>query len=275
MPAARKPCTRVRRGSYGLHRNRSSGGKEGPCTSDDELGRVRPPPLASGDVLGLNAMEMLACPPTKAAANGSAHWLAWLDRTTDRMMSSAWASHRDSFDRPGARIVHTRVRLDRAGSFALGALVLPSGRYCHVRLTFTRLPATTGANALPALENSLRFSRPGNLPPLAPSYIVGLELPFAKPWQAGHGNAQLTLSLDPSSAAPVLADASLSEGALLRLVVARWVASSQQPAASSQQPVDTAPAGTVRSLGIITCPEPCSHHAAIATPEEVVGFHTQ
>ena len=153
--------------------------------------------------------------------------LDWLDRISGSLMSSAWANHSDHFDRPGARIVTTRVRLDRADSYPLGTVVIPSGRYCQVRLTLTRLPATTGADALPALETSVRLSRPGNLPPMAPSYIVGLELPFAQPWQAGHGNAQLTLTLDPSSAAPVLADASLSEGALLRLVVARWVASSQ------------------------------------------------
>ena len=34
------------------------------------------------------------------------------------------------------------------------------------------------------------------------------------------------MTLDPSSAKPVLADASLSEGALLRLIVDRWVATS-------------------------------------------------
>ncbi len=185
------------------------------------------PPLPAGDVLGLYAVEVLACPAPKAASSSSEHWLAWLDRATSSLMSSAWASHRDSFDGPGARTVNTRVRLDRDGSYPLGTLVIPSGRYCHVRLTLTRLPATSGPSALPALETSMRLSRPGNLPPVAPSYIVALELPFAKPWQAGHGNAQLAVTLDPSSAAPVLADASLSEGSLRRLVVARWVASSQ------------------------------------------------
>ena len=185
------------------------------------------PPLPAGDVLGLYAVEVLACPAPQAVTSGRARWLALLDRVSGSLMSSAWASHRDQYDRPGARIVTTRVRLDRADSYPLGTVVIPSGRYCHVRMTLTRLPATTGAHALPALETSVRLSRPGNLPPMAPSYIVGLELPFAKPWQAGHGNAQLTLTLDPSSAAPVLADASLSEGALLRLVVARWVASSR------------------------------------------------
>jgi hypothetical protein len=185
------------------------------------------PPLPAGDVLGLYAVEVLACPAPKGVTSGRARVLAWLDRVSGSLMSSAWAYHRDNFDQPGARIVTTRVRLDRAGSYPLGTVVVPSGRYCTVRLTLTRLSATKGADALPALETSLRLSRPGNLPPMAPSHIVGLELPFTKPWQAGHGNAQLTLTLDPSSAAPVLADASLSEGALMRLVVARWVASSR------------------------------------------------
>jgi hypothetical protein len=184
-------------------------------------------PLTAGDVLGLYAVELLACPEPQSRANDRTRWLAWLDRVSDHLMSSAQASHRDRFDRPGARIVHTRVPLDRAGTYPLGRLVIPSGRYCRVRLTLTRLPATTDAHALPALETSVRLSRPGSLAPVATTYPVALELPLAQPWQAGHGNARMSLTLDPSSVAPVLANASLSEGALLRQVVARWVASSE------------------------------------------------
>jgi hypothetical protein len=184
-------------------------------------------PLTSGDVLGLYAVETVACPDSRAAGNERARGLVWLGGVGSDRVRVASVSHRDEFERPGARVVSNRVRLDRAGKYALGRAVIPSGRYCKVRLTLNRLPPTNGAGALPALETSVRLSRPGKLPPMALSYVVALELPFAKPWQAGHGSAQLTMSFDPSAAASVLADASLSEGALLRSVTERWIASSR------------------------------------------------
>jgi hypothetical protein len=187
-------------------------------------------PVPAGDLLGLYAVEVLACPSEQAAqaAQGPRqHLLSWLDDATDLLMSPARANHRDHFDRPGARIVPLRVPLDRAGRFDLGAVVLPSGRYCQVRLTLTRLPATPAPQAQPALDTSLRLTRPGALAPVATPYPMALELPFAQPWQAGHGTAQLTMTLDPAAARAVLADADLSEGALLRGVVQRWTQSSR------------------------------------------------
>lgn len=184
------------------------------------------PPMPAGDVLGLYAVEVLACPAPKAAMDVRATVLAWLDRATNVLVSPALASHRDHFDRPGARMVPTRLVLDRGATYPLGAVVVPSGTYCQVRLTLTRLPSVAKPNALPALNTSVRLTRPGALPPLALGYPVALELPFAKPWQVGHGQAQLTMTLNPASAMPVLADATLGEGSLMRQIVARWVATS-------------------------------------------------
>lgn len=76
--------------------------------------------LATGDSMGLYAVELLACPGDGAARQPvtwrqtTAPW-AWLDRLTDMLFSSAHANHRDRFDRPGPRIVALRVPLDRAG----------------------------------------------------------------------------------------------------------------------------------------------------------------
>ena len=184
-------------------------------------------PLPTGDVLGLYALEVLACPAKLSDKSFDTQLRSWLDSLAGLLVSSAWANHRDHFDRPGARIIPTRVPLDRGGSYSLGAVEMPSGLYCQVRLTLTRLPKTEQPKALPALDNSIRLTRPGALPPVAVSYVVPLELPFGKPWQASQGKAELTMTLDPSSANPVLADASLSEGALLRLIVARWVDTSK------------------------------------------------
>ena len=184
------------------------------------------PPLPAGDVLGLYAVEVLACPVKQSDNSFNAHLLSWLDSMAGLVISSAWANHRDHFDRAGARIVTTRVPLDRGGSYPLGTVEVPSGTYCQVRLTLTRLPKADQPNALRALDSSIRLTRPGSLPPIAVSYVVPLELPFSKAWHASQGKAELTMTLDPSSAKPVLADASLSEGALLRLIVDRWVATS-------------------------------------------------
>jgi hypothetical protein len=180
--------------------------------------------MPAGDVLGLYAVEVLACAAPQADLSAQSRVLGWLDRATDVLLSPAWANHRDHFDRPGARIVPTRVRLDRAGSYPLGTVVVPSGMYCQVRLTLTRLPSTTAA---PPLASSVRLTRPAGLAEVSTPYPVPVELPLATPWQAGHGVALLTMTLDPAAAAPVLADRSLSEGGLMRQVVARWVAASR------------------------------------------------
>ena len=184
-------------------------------------------PLPTGDVLGLYAVEVLACPLKQSEKQVGERLLSWLDSMAGLLVSSAWANHRDHFDRPSAIIVPTRLPLDRGASYSLGTVVVPSGIYCQVRLTLTRLPKADQPNALPALDSSIRLTRPGSLPPIALSYIVPLELPFSKPWHAGQGKAELTMTLNTSSAKPVLADASLSEGALLRLIVDRWIATSK------------------------------------------------
>lgn len=191
-------------------------------------------PLPTGDVLGLYAVEVLACPVKQSDNSFDRALLSWLDSMVGMVISSAWANHRDHFDRPGARIVPTRVPLDRSASYPLGSVVIPSGFYCQVRLTLTRLPKTDQPKALPALDNSIRLTRPGSLPPIAVSYVLPLELPFSKPWHAGQGKAELTMTLDPSAAKSVLADASLSEGALLRLIAARWVATSNLSVTTSR-----------------------------------------
>lgn len=180
--------------------------------------------LPKGNVLGLYAVEVLACPAKQSSLGFRDHLVAVLNRVADMVMSSAMANHRDRFDRAGARIVQTRVPLDRAGNFPLGAVVVPEGLYCQVRLSLTRLPSTVQPTELPALETSVHLTRPGALAPLAVGYVVPIEISFATPWRASHGQAELSIALEPSSAKSVLADASLGEGALVRLVSARWAA---------------------------------------------------
>jgi hypothetical protein len=180
-------------------------------------------PRAAGDALGIYAIEMLACKADKGARLHGNGLLAGLDRATDLLISSAWANHRDRFDRPGAKIVTIRAPLDRASRILLGDVVLPQGSYCQIRLTLTRLPRTTQPKALPPLDTSVRLARPGALPALAVAYPVPLELPLSNPWHAKHGAAALTITLDPAAANDVLADASLGEGAVVRLLTARWV----------------------------------------------------
>ncbi len=121
----------------------------------------------------------------------------------------------------------TRVPLDSAGSFDLEEVTLPRGSYCQIRLTLTRLPAVTDPSPLPPLGTSVWLTRPAGLPALALSYPLALELPLAKPWQARSGAAALKITLQPGSANDLLADASLSEGALVSLLSARWVKSSK------------------------------------------------
>lgn len=194
-------------------------------------------PRPAGDMLGLYAVEVLACQDDKVAAALSPRQslLAWLDRATNVLMSSAQANHRDHFDRAGARIVPTRLPLNRQGRYKLGEVTLPQARYCSVRLTLTSLPAVTQPAPLPNLASSVRLTRPNGLPALELPYVVALELPLAKPWQANHGTAAMTLTLDPSAANDLLADASLSEGALVRLLRARWAARSKLVLTSPHQ----------------------------------------
>ncbi len=85
--------------------------------------------------------------------------------------------------------------------------------------------AAASATAAP-LEQSIRLARPAGQVPLALGYAVALELPLAQPWQARQGRALLTIKLDPAAGKPVLADASLGEGALVQQLVAHWAAQS-------------------------------------------------
>jgi hypothetical protein len=193
------------------------------------------PSRAAGDVLGVYAAEVLLCPADQASLGLRDGLSARLGRFGDMLgnvlgdflVSPAFANHRDHFDRPGAKIVSQRVALDLPGKFSLGAVVVPSGSYCHIRLTLTRLPSVSQPTILSALETSVRVARPGALPAMALTYAVPLELPFAKAWRASHGAAELTVTLDTAAADATLADASLSEGALVRLVTARWASQSK------------------------------------------------
>lgn len=184
------------------------------------------------DSMGVYAVEMLECQNKQVTqlypvAEKNNHWLlGLLENTTDLLVSSAWANHRDHFDRPGAKIVTTRVFFNKPSKFNFGEVTVSQASYCQVRLTLTRLAGSNEPNGLPALETSIYLTRPAKLAAVALNYPVALVLNLPSPWQAKQGMATLTMTLDPASASDILADASLGEGALIRKLAERWVQTS-------------------------------------------------
>jgi hypothetical protein len=188
--------------------------------------------MLKSDSMGIYAVEMLECQNKqvtqfKPVVEKNNNWLlGLLENTTDLFVSSAWANHRDHFDRPGAKIVTTRVFFNKPSKVNFGEVSMSQASYCQVRLTLTRLAGSNEPKGLPALETSIYLTRPAKLPVVALNYPVALVLNLPSPWQAKQGMATLTMTLDPASASDILADVSLGEGALIRKLAERWVQTS-------------------------------------------------
>ena len=187
--------------------------------------------MPKSDSMGVYAVEMLECQNKqvnqfKPVVENNNWLLGLLENTTDLFVSSAWANHRDHFDRPGAKIVTTRVFLNKPSKFNFDEVTVSQASYCQVRLTLTRLAGSNEPKGLPALETSIYLTRPAKLAAVALNYPVALVLNLPSPWQAKQGMATLTMTLDPASASDILADASLGEGALIRKLAERWVQTS-------------------------------------------------
>jgi hypothetical protein len=165
-------------------------------------------PGTPGDIMGIYAFELLPCVAAKVAGLGNTGLLELAKKSLLALIPSAQANHRERFDGPGAREVMQRVPLDQARRVPLGNIPVATGlNYCRVRLTLLRLPA---------LETSVFMARPAGLAPLALGYAHPFDMNLAKPWKPSTQSATLTITLDPSLAKPVLADAALEIGVLNR-----------------------------------------------------------
>ena len=172
-------------------------------------------PGMAGDILGVYAFEMLPCDPVKAAhAPPGRAWTRLVDGALGFLVTTARANHRERFDGPAAKVVMQRLPLDRAHSVSLGDIAVAALTYCRARLSLARLPARTQPTPLPPLETSVRMARPGGLPPMLLEYSHPFVVSLARPWNANGRPAQLTITLDPAAAKPVLADAGLDAGTL-------------------------------------------------------------
>ena len=174
-------------------------------------------PGTPGDIMGIYAFELLPCVAAKGAELGGTSLFALAKKSMLFLIPSAQANHRERFDGPGAREVMQRVPLDQTRRVPLGKIPVATGlNYCRVRLTLARLPSVQTPVRLPALETSVFMARPGGLAPLAMAYAHPFDMNLTKPWQPFASSATLTITLDPSLARPVLADAALEIGVLNR-----------------------------------------------------------
>ena len=174
-------------------------------------------PGMPGDIMGIYAFELLPCVVAKGAGLDGWSIFELAKKSVLLLIPSAQANHREHFDGPGAREVMQRVPLDRAKRVPLGSIPVATGlNYCRVRLTLARLPSTKNPVRQPALETSVFMARPAGLAPLALGYAHPFDMNLAKPWKATSGAATMTITLDPSLAKPVLADAALEIGVLNR-----------------------------------------------------------
>lgn len=186
---------------------------------------------SKGDVLGIYAVEMIPCTKDKTKAKDMAYLeegknlqpnilQAVLETTTDLFVSSAWANHRQKFDGPASKEVKQRLSLDQSQDVDIGNLPIALGTYCKVRLILARLPAVTQPVSLPALPFSFRMARPGTLPALELNYSHPFIIGLKAPWVAKEGStSKLNITLYPSLAQPLLADAKLDEGTLSQKVL--------------------------------------------------------
>lgn len=183
---------------------------------------------SKGDMLGIYAVEMIPCMKATASLNYldegknplRSILQAVLEKTTDLLMSSAWANHRERFDGPASKEVKQRLPLDQSHEVEIGNLPIALGTYCKVRLTLARLPSVTQPISLPALPFSFRMARPGALSPVELNYSHPFIIELKTPWVAKEGStSKLKITLYPSLAKPLLADAKLDEGTLSQKVL--------------------------------------------------------
>ncbi len=179
-------------------------------------------PGLAGDMIGVYSFEIMPCEEPKLSQGLAKQLQTMVSRLGDLLISTAHANHRDHFDRIGARQVLVRVPLVQAGLFSLGEVDITPQSYCHVRLTFARLPVVTGPKPLPVLQTSVFMNRPTGLKPLALPYAVPFELPLARPWRPSPKGDHLRITLDPAAAVNVLRDPQSEEGTLGQRVVAMW-----------------------------------------------------
>ena len=180
-------------------------------------------PGVDGDMVGVYSFEIIPCENPQSSVGVSGLLQSLATTAGSLLISSAHANHRDHFDRIGAAQVLARVPLASAGRFSLGQVDLTPQSYCHVRLTFARLPVVTGPKPLPALDTSIFMARPAGLKPLALPYAVPFEIPLAQPWRPSRRGDALQISIDPSAAQVVLRDPRSEEGTLGRRVVTLWL----------------------------------------------------
>lgn len=107
----------------------------------------------TGDVMGLYAVELVACavPLGRAAQPVPAH-TSLTQRVVESVFAAisgtAQANHRDRFDGLAAREFMQLVALDRASRDVLGELDVSAAEYCQLRLTLARFPSTATRAAL-------------------------------------------------------------------------------------------------------------------------------
>ena len=211
-----KPCWLVMAAAAAISSLSPAGAAETPDHLHLKVDIVVAPSLPGtpGDIMGIYAFELLPCVAAKVAGPGNTGLLELAKKSVLALIPSAQANHREHFDGPGAREVMQRVPLDQARRVPLGNIPVATGlNYCRVRLTLARLPSTQTPLRLPALETSVFMARPAGLAPLALGYAHPFDMNLAKP---STQSATLTITLDPSLAKPVLADAALEIGVLNR-----------------------------------------------------------
>ena len=189
---------------------------------------------SKGDILGIYAVEMIPCVKTNASAASISSNVsieestdlksnilqAMLEKTTDLLVSSAWANHREKFNGPASKEVMERFPLDQSHEVNIGNLPIALGTYCKVRLVLARLPSVTQPVSIPALPFSFRMARPGKLAPIELNYSHPFIIDLKAPWTAKEGStSKLKITLYPSVVKPLLADAKLDEGTLSQKVL--------------------------------------------------------
>lgn len=179
-------------------------------------------PGVAGDIIGVYSFEIIPCETTQPS-----HGVVKLMQTVADALGSviippAFANHRDRFDRIGAMQSLIRVPVSQPGNFNLGEVDVTQQYYCHVRLTFARLPVVAGAKPMAALETSIFMNRPAGLKPLALPYSVPFDLPIVQPWRPSAKGDGLRITIDPSVAYGVLRDAPSEDGTLGQRVVTLW-----------------------------------------------------
>ena len=179
-------------------------------------------PGAAGDMVGVYSFEIIPCETAKLSQSLLDILQTAANRLSDVIIAPAHANHRDHFDRIGARQSLIRVPLGQVGLFNLGDVDVTRQDYCHIRLTFARLPMVTGPKPLPALETSVFMNRPAGLKPLALPYSVPFELPLAQPWRPSLKGDALRITLDPAAANSVLRDTASEDGTLGQRVISLW-----------------------------------------------------